>query len=96
MLLIIALFKWRSDFIKADEIKEYEEITEGLIIDYYVLGEASPYVKFEYEVKGKKYTKTETPNLYLIGCEKTKDCIGSKYLVKYSRKNPKNSTLLIK
>lgn len=87
-VLSVAIVKWYFDYKGDKEIESYGGKTVATIVDYYLVGEASFYVKYNYSVNGVVYENHETPNSLFIDCEKDKKCIGRKFELRYSIKNP--------
>lgn len=94
-VLSIAIVKWYYDYKGDKEIELNGGTTTATIVDYYLVGEASFYVKYQYSVEGVVYENHETPSLYFIDCENDKKCIGRKFELRYSKANPKISKIVL-
>ncbi|MCX2744925.1 hypothetical protein OO013_13665 [Mangrovivirga sp. M17] len=85
-----------NDYRSKQDIEENFATTEGEIIDYYIVGTDSPYLKYQYMVDGKSYKKSTSVFSAFMGCEKSKECLGRKFVVYYSKVNPLNSKIDLK
>jgi hypothetical protein len=96
VIAILLLFigkKLYKDYRDKIEIEENLAIVEGEIIDYYIVGTDSPYLTYKFQVGSQQYEKTRSVFATFMGCEKTKQCIGRKFIVYYSRNNPEKSEI---
>lgn len=88
-ILSIAIVKWYFDYKGDKEIEINGGKTIATLVDYYLVGGASFYVKYQYLVNGVVYESHETTNMLFIDCEIDKKCVGRKFELRYSKKNPK-------
>lgn len=86
---------WLEQSRDIEEIKIYSEESVGIITDYSRIG-STVYMEYEYSVDGVKYLNETNPNRYFKNCETNKDCVGRKFIVKYSRKNPNKSLIFLR
>jgi len=94
-VLSVAIVKWYFDYKGDKEIDLNGDKTIATIVDYYLVGEASFYVKYQYLVNGVIYENHETPSVYFIDCENDKKCIGRKFELRYSIKNPRICKIIL-
>jgi hypothetical protein len=76
-----------------DEIERYKKETVGTITKYKRDGYSGRITYYEYHVDGRRYEKQAREIKWFRDCLKTKWCIGKKYVVSYSSKNPSNSVI---
>lgn len=76
-----------------DEIEKFKEETVGTITRYERNGSSGSITYYEYYVDNRRYEKPAREIKWFNGCLKTKWCIGKKYVVHYSAKNPSNSVI---
>lgn len=69
--------------------------TWGEVIDYYHIANGQPYAEYFFYVNKNKYSKTQASVVRQLNCEETGWCIGNKYLVEYSTKNPDNNKIFM-
>lgn len=93
VFLVVIAVKLYNDYNDSNEIDANTSITEGEIVDYYIVGTHSPHLIYRYTVEGKEYTETLKLFSKFKGCEETKECIGRKFTVYYSSKNPEKSKI---
>ena len=92
-LLIVVALKLFYDYKDNYEIDANSATTEGEIIDYYIVGAHSPHLTYKYVIDGKEYKQTLALASKFRGCEENKDCIGRKFVVRYSIINPEKSKI---
>lgn len=78
-----------------NETNQRDAYSVGTIVEYTncAIGEAC--IDFEFEINGIKYFGKGAKGEGFKDCEKTGWCLGKKFKVKYSTKNPENSILLL-
>ncbi|MEQ8243624.1 hypothetical protein [Fulvivirga sp.] len=92
-LLYIIVQKLINDQFDLHEIEQNLATTSGEIIDYYIIGVDSPRLTYKYEVDGKTYENTTSVFAKFFDCAETRLCIGRKFEVSYSSKNPEISEI---
>ena len=77
------------------ESSDRDMYTTGVITDYQTCAVTGVCVGFSYTIDDNTFQGHGTPSRGLKACENTGWCIGKKYRVKYSSKNPQNSVILL-
>jgi len=92
-LLLFVLYQERKVRQENKEIDEYAAETPGVLIDYHHSGASDRTSVFEYWVDGKKYI-TFAGGHRFGECARTRECIGSRYIIRYSSIHPEKSGVL--
>jgi hypothetical protein len=96
LVVVVIAYLAYTEYKKGEELEELGEFTVGKVLEYGRDGHSSRYVKYEYEINGLRYTENEGVKHWLKDCEETEWCIGKKYKVRYSTKDPENSRIYLK
>jgi hypothetical protein len=93
--LIVIIYRLLIGYFNYREISEYQGETIGEIVEYYKVGVDKVFLKYSYEVDGKVLSRTVSVFFFsrINNCEKTQECIGRKFRVSYSKKNPWKSEI---
>lgn len=87
---IIILKSLFNDYMETREVYKDREYTFGIILEYSLVPRSGTHsIEYKYYVNNKEYTNTNG-----IDRLKCKKCLGLKYKVIYSKKNPGKSYLL--
>lgn len=92
------LFVLRSCYVQnksIDDIKSNPEFTIGVITSYGLSGKSSKSIDYSFSINNKHYYNSISPKENLK-CEigGYNNCVGKKYVVIYSKRNPENNYLL--
>lgn len=92
VLLIVTVFT--IDYLENKEIDKNLGTTTGIVIKVYRV-KLSTWYLYEYYVVGKKYKQDESASepKGMKDCYHNGGCIGKKYIVEYSTKNPQHSRI---
>lgn len=93
IMIVMIVNKLYNDYLDENEIESNKGEIYGEIVDYYIVGTASPYIAYSYVVNAKEYKNVRSTFSAFIGCEKSRKCLGRKFKVYYSKKNPQKSIL---
>jgi|SRR5690606_25486151 len=94
VVLILGFFYFRTlnKNKKINTFKNKNSYTIGEIIDQNISGfNENFYVKFIYEVNGKRYTESVDNPYEFRDCYKTRECIGKKFVVYFNPDNPEEA-----
>jgi hypothetical protein len=95
LLVVIMIYRMVITYWDYLEINLNKEVTNGVVVDYYDVGIDNVFLEYEYNVYNKEYNKTIRVALGsgLGDCSVSKKCIGRKFVVYYSSKNPEKSEI---
>jgi thioredoxin-related protein len=93
VLIGLAVIVWKKDFRSNQEIDNNKGETVGKITDYQIVGPDNHYLNYSYIVEGAIYHNRIVSKKTFKNCEKTKDCIGRKFKVYYSKIHPNKSRI---
>jgi hypothetical protein len=94
--IIFLSIYYTNDYFEKRKIYFDKGHTTGKIIDYYVIFPESHYLKYQYLVDGKLYTKNVPASITFPKCADDKRCIGKEFVVEYEKANPGNSIIDLK
>jgi hypothetical protein len=89
----VALFAWTNNYKNNQQIEEFKEQTVGQIADYEIVGPYNHYLTYSFVVNSQTYQNRVIPNKTFKNCHKTKECVGRKFKVYYSRLDPNKSRI---
>ena len=87
IIISIVLYRYK----KNEELNEYILYSKAEIVDYYNVG-GKKYLKYEFYINNVKYQGEQRVNAFV--CENgIEGCVGEKFTVEYSSKNPNNNEI---
>lgn len=96
VLIILLIAYWTRSSNELKEIEDFKGKTEGIIINYELVGADNHYLTYEYYVEFDRYENRLIPDKFFKDCYKSKNCIGRKFVVYYSTRTPKLSKIDLK
>jgi hypothetical protein len=92
-LLLFVIYQELKVRRENDEIDKYAAETPGILVDYHHSGGSDRTSVFEYWVDGRKYTAYAGGHRF-GDCVRTRDCIGVRYMIRYSSIHPEKGGVL--
>ena len=93
IVFLISILNTRNNDIKNQDLKSQNNFTIGRITDSYSTGAeyGTQYIEYSYSVDKKDYIKSVNYIEKFLGCNRSRNCIGRKFVVYYDKNNPEKS-----
>jgi len=86
-LFDIWIFLWiKHIYYDVPQLTKYGKYTVAEIIKYDRYGRSQPFTKYRYKIDNQTYEDSFA--YWLTGCPSKNHCVGAKFKLKYSSKNP--------